>query len=187
MESCHTCECVKSHVWMNHVTLPTRHTQEIPRQGCNLHSTTSHVTHMNEFRDRYDGVMSHIWMSPATGTMESCRTYEWIMSHIWMSHVTHMNESCHTYEWTQPKYKTQAILMQATRLYYKYKQLNRDLYIPKYKMQAIPMQAISTWRYITSRIKMSHATYLIVSHIWMSHVTHMNESRHVYDGVTSHK
>jgi len=49
--------------------------------------------------DRYEWVMSHIWMRHVTHMNESCYTYEWVMSHIWMSHVTHMNESCHTYEW----------------------------------------------------------------------------------------
>jgi len=44
-------------------------------------------------------VMSHIWMSHAIHTNESCYTYECDMSHIRMRHVTHMNESCHTYEW----------------------------------------------------------------------------------------
>jgi len=31
--------------------------------------------------------------------------YEWVMSHIWMSHVTHMNESCHTCEWVMSHMK----------------------------------------------------------------------------------
>ena len=32
-----------------------------------------------------------------------------------------------------------------------------------------------------------HVTYeWVTSHIWMSHVTHMNESRHTYEWVTSH-
>ena len=30
---------------------------------------------------------------------EACQRYEWVMSHIWMRHVRDMNESCHTYEW----------------------------------------------------------------------------------------
>jgi len=45
--------------------------------------------------NRYEWVMSHIWMSHVThmngSCHESCHTCEWVMSHMWMSHVTHMN------------------------------------------------------------------------------------------------
>ena len=39
--------------------------------------------------------VSHTWMSHVTRMNESCYTYEWVMSHIWMSHVTHMNDISH--------------------------------------------------------------------------------------------
>ena len=90
---------------------------------------------------------------------ESCHTYEWVMSHIWMSHVTHMNESCHiymneschTYEWVSSQ---------------KWNMAHRDI--------------------ITPQSAMSHGTHMhdpwrtyarVISHAWMSHITHMNESQ----------
>jgi len=50
-------------------------------------------------------------------------------------------------------------------------------------------------RWVTSHIWMSHVTHMnesyhtskwVMSHIWMSHVTHLNESRHTSEWVTSH-
>ena len=71
--SCHTYECVMSHIWMRHVTRTN--------ESCHC---MSHVTHMNESCHTYEWVMSHIWMR---------HTYGCIMSHISMRHVSHMNQS----------------------------------------------------------------------------------------------
>jgi len=52
-----------------------------------------------------------------------------------------------------------------------------------------------TYERVTSHVWMSHVKHLnewrhtyewVTSHTWMSHVTHMNESRHTYEWVTSH-
>jgi len=50
-----------------------------------------------------------------------------------------------------------------------------------------------TYEWVTSHIWMSHVThvneschtYRVMSHIWMSHVTHINQSRHTYEWVMS--
>jgi len=90
-KSCHTYQCVMSHIWMRH------------------------VTHMNESCHTYESVKSHTWMSHVTLTQ--CHTHtqhlsqmwalptqplsqfvlkmSWVMSHAWMSHVT--LTPCHTH------------------------------------------------------------------------------------------
>ena len=130
--SCHTYECVMSHIWMSHVTqskwanticMWTHHiafTNEFHYtciwflshiyKGVMSHVSTSHVTHINESCHTYQRVMSHCITHAydfyPTYTKASCHTYQRVMSHIWMSHVTHINESCHTYEWVMSHIST---------------------------------------------------------------------------------
>ena len=53
------------------------------------------------------------------------------------------------------------------------------------------------YEWITAHVWMSHGTYMnesrhtyewvwVTSHIWMSHGTYMNESRHIYEWVSAH-
>jgi len=75
-ESCHTCKCVMSHMWM------------------------SHVTHVNVSCH----VMSH--MTSFTHVNVSCHTCEWVMSHMWMRHVTqadHTHTHVHTHTYTHTR------------------------------------------------------------------------------------
>jgi len=92
-ESCRTCECVMSHIWMSHVAHVNASWR---RYECvMLHTWMSHVTHMNESRPTYGWVTPHICnTNKATVRPEN----EWVTSHIPKSHVRYMNESCHTYE-----------------------------------------------------------------------------------------
>jgi len=120
-ESCHTYECVMSHIWMSHVmhmdeacctyegSISHRYMSRVAHMneacrtwmshGVHMNESCrtwmSHVAHMNEACRTHEGVMSHM--------IESCHTYEWVMSHIRMSHVAHMNESCRTYEWVMTR------------------------------------------------------------------------------------
>jgi len=87
---------------------------------------------------------------------ESCCTYEWVTLHIWMSHVT-----C---EW----------------------------------VMSLIIQSCLTYKWVTSHndkschASTSHVTHMtetltcewVMSHIWMSHVSHMNESRHIISHAT---
>ena len=56
-------------------------------------------------------------------------------------------------------------------------------------------ESCCTYEWVMSHILMSHVTHMnescctyewIMSHIWMSHVAHMNESYHTYERVMSH-
>ena len=87
-----------------------------------------------------------------------------------MSHVTRINKSCHTYEWVMPfewmRHVTNKMSFWSPM----------DL-----------IESCHTYEWDTSRIWMSHVTYKwVVSHIQMSHVTHMDESCHTYEWDTSH-
>jgi len=85
------------------------------------------------------------------------------MSHIWMSHVTHMNESCHTYEWV------------ATLL-----SLDSGCFFTFF------FWAVSRSSTLTMQVNGTCRTYeWVMSHIWMSHVTHMNESCHTHEWVAT--
>jgi len=116
-ESCRTCECVMSRIWMKHCTLHLQrkvpvcwHLAQVKEDEDKWvvahiwmsHGThmiwMSHVSHMNESCLTYEWVMSHIWIHHVSHMDESCHTDEWVMSHRWMSHVSQMNESWHTYE-----------------------------------------------------------------------------------------
>jgi len=63
--------------------------------------SSSHVTHVNESWHAYEWVISHICTNQvcvAAARIEHIRRkYEGFVSHMWMSHVTHTNESCHKY------------------------------------------------------------------------------------------
>jgi len=89
-ESCHTCECAMSHMWMCHVV----HVN-VPCRTCECamsHMWMCHVTSMNVSWHTAIAVcsclvVSHKWISRVT---------HMVVSHKWMSCVTHMNASCHT-------------------------------------------------------------------------------------------
>ena len=80
--SCHTYQCLMSHIWM------------------------PHVTHMDASCHTYECLMSHIWMPHVTHMNASyvargntsCLTYKCLMSRIQMRPVSHINASCHAYE-----------------------------------------------------------------------------------------
>jgi len=127
------------------------------------------MSHKNESRDTYEGVMSHMWTSHVTYMNESCHanqrvmshknesrdTYEWD-THIWMichiyervllrksmSHVKHLTKSCHTYYWVKSH----------------------------------------IWMsHVTLVIESYHACEWVMSHMWISHVTDVSESYHTYE------
>jgi len=125
----------------------------------------AHRTRTNEARLRHAHILRHAHMNAHTHTShtqinahcthmnKSCRTYEWDMSHIWTGHVIHMNESCHTYE-RDMSY----IHMNAHRTH-----TNKT----RHTHARILHQSQNWSRYTYERV---------MSHIWMSLVTRINES-----------
>jgi len=98
--------------------------------------------------------MPHIWMRHGTHMNESCHTYEWDMAHIWTSHVTHMNETWHTYEWVLPH----IWMRHGTHMIESYHTYERDCH---------------------SFICVTRHPDCIVSHMWMSLVTHTHRMIHI--------
>jgi len=120
--SCHTYECVMSHVWISRVM----HISDMPHVGLShvthewvkLHVWISRVTHMNEpchiygrvpctndSHHTYGRVMSpirmihpQIWMSHVTSLNEACDTHWRVKPRLEVSHVTHVNESWLIYD-----------------------------------------------------------------------------------------
>jgi len=83
------CEYIMSHMWIHYVT----HMSESCRTcGCVVslvwisvsHMWLHHVTHVNESCRTHEWVMSHTWTSHTAHVVESCG------SHMWIHHVTHM-------------------------------------------------------------------------------------------------
>jgi len=157
---------------------------------------------MNESCHTYEWVMSHIWMSHVT------HMNDWVMSHIWMSHVTHMNdtyeshmnESCHTYGWITYECVVSHIWMNESCRTYHHKRWLQEIALlplnighlcgkwpikirgPMSLRESSPPCTLLPYKRFTSHICESH----IPSHIWMRHVTHMNESCPTYECVMSH-
>jgi len=151
-ESCHTCEWVLSHIWM------------------------SHVTHMNESCHTYERVMSHIWMSHVTYVNESCHTCEWVMSHMWMNHVTHVNESWHIYKWVLSRMDESCHTYKWVLSY-----MNESCHLYAWVMSRVN-KSCHMWHdsYFVAHANESCHTYeRAMSHMWMSHVTHTNESCYI--------
>ena len=98
-ESCHTGECVMSHIemsrimrrilsymWMSRITK-----KQLPRSWCRWSSF--HRSDTGEW------VMPHLWLRRMIHVKESCRRYPWVMSHISMGRMIQVNVSCRTCEW----------------------------------------------------------------------------------------
>ena len=103
---------------------------------------------------------------------ESWHTYQWVMAHIPISHGTHINESLHTYVYM--------CVHVCTCEYRALLQLNRALL--QLKRALLQLNRALLISYLTGIARISQ----IMSHTWMVHVTHVNESCHTYQWVMSH-
>jgi len=150
--------CTHSHSCMN----PSCHIY-----GCVMsHVQIRHVTHIN----------ASCHMNP------SCHTYECTMWHLWMchvtcmnvGHVTHMNESCHS-EFGKERMKLVRQMSHVTWV-----MSHESCYTCEWGMCHVWM-SYSTAKFARSRWSssdkwvMSRVTW-VMEHVWMGHVTRMNES-----------
>ena len=109
-------------------------------------------------------------------TSATCHAHERVMSHIWMRHVTYMNESCHTHA--------------------SYRE-------PSAGKKSCKCGIAHVWTsHFTHMYESCHTSENIMSHIWMSPVTHVHlkgnpavaararshvsESYHTYKYLMSH-
>jgi len=156
-----TYECVKQHIWMS---------QAIP---------------MNATCYKYRWVTLHIWMSHVLGFFFGT----WLLllfrlpcllqtssRDTWRSCAAHMNESSYTYEWDMPhilmSHVIHIIQSCAVLLFW-------DMAAPAVSL------ALSAADFVMRHVKELRSTYewvkpfiwiWVMPQIWMSHVTHMNES-----------
>jgi len=170
-----------THIWMSEWVMP--HICITPqfalqcqsRWASALCSPSKYATHMNGLCRTYKGFMSHIWMSHVTIWITPqfalqcqsrwasalcspsknakhmnglCRTYKGFMSHIWMSHVTYLNHTSICF--AMPKSMSFSSLFTIKKL-------------AGFKSPCTTLLSCTTcheW---------------VMSHVWMSHVTNMNQ------------
>jgi len=137
---------------------------------------------------------------------ESCRTYEWVMSHIWMSlshmwmsHVTHMNKWCHSPANARISLFFSLSFSLSLFLSFSLSQLSSDKTRPKescrpHNESRNPMnESCHTYEWVMSLTSRCEESFLvtrpivlrhilpmklwcIMSHMQISHATHMTES-----------
>jgi hypothetical protein len=134
------------------------------------------MSHKNESRDTYEGVMSHMWTSHVTYMNESCHANQRVMSHKnelrdtceWDTHTyethTHMKEICHIYE---------RVLLRKSMSPVKH--LTKSCHTCEWVKSHIWMS------HVTLVIESCHACEWVMSHMWISHVTDVSESYHTYE------
>jgi len=135
----------------------------------------------------YDCVMSHMWLSVATHI--AC-----VVSHMCLSVATHMNKSHEIYEWVQGGVESQGALSlqvifrkRALYLVALLQKMTCNLRHPMSLRHPLIEGAVwHTWmphiwlRDATHVFECCHTYECVTWHIWMSNVTHMNESRHTW-------
>ena len=175
-ESCRTYEWVKPRIWMSFVWHESCHTS---------HTWMSHARNLT-------WVLSHIWMRQVTHMNESCHTYQWVMSHTWMSHarksrkwghtcmshVTHMYESCHTHVWVM----SHTCMSHGQHASIWMSHVQHECIMPHTGMRPVTREdAGLSSKVAEERTHLCESRNIyewVMSHKWMSHVTHVNASCH---------
>ena len=142
------------------------------------HIRTSHFLRMNEADQTYEWVMTKLMN-------ESCPTYPWDMSHIQMSHVPLKNEPCCSFKCavTVTNIGTSHLprMDEACRRRHSY--LRHDSFIcVTWLIHMCAMTHSYVWH--DSFICVTRI-WMTTSHMWMSHVAHMNETCRTYEWAMS--
>jgi len=109
------------------------------------------------------------------------------VTHIFLSHVTHMNESCHAYECLQKGACTLVLCTRLDEACYKY--VLESCHTFEWVMSRTRMVAerpvyssnAQTYEYV-----MLHKCACVMSHVSISDVICMRQSRHMYESFMSH-
>jgi len=154
--SCHTHECVMSHVWMS-MFLCVWIYMCMALWVIFPYESSFHMSHLcNRWSSVVEVIIEACYTYEWIMSMnESCHTQEWVTPHIWMRHVTHMNASCRTYE----RIMSHIWISHVTRW--------------KVSPHELAFESCHTYVWVTS-------------HKRMSHVTHVNKSRLAGEVVMSH-
>jgi len=174
---------------------------------------TSHVPHMNEshysggigfskifpaavatairhticmYRCIHECITSHIWNSHVTYMNEPCHMYEWVMSHVWMNRIfkdipvavaTAIRHAICMYQCIHKYIISHAWMSHVTYMsepYHMYEWVMSHMWMNRIFKDISVLGAYGNVCINASR----HAC-----HMWTSHVTHMNESRHTCKSV----
>jgi len=139
-----------------------------------------YVTCMNESCRLRKWDMSGTWMSHFSYMTGSCHSHEWVMSRIWMSHVTYMNKSCHTSTHITSRAEIYMSCHARTHVTNGHTDGSGACHLYEWVMSLTWMSHVI--HELTSRTEM----LMVVSHIWMSQFTYMNESCHLHEWVMSY-
>jgi len=129
------------------------------------------MSHVNESCHACEWVMSLMWMSNVTHVWQSwgtsislvawrrghepCHACEWDLSRTWMRHVKHVNESCHEFEWDMSRMCGSHEAREHT--------VGDVMYVGM--------------SHVTHVNETCHKCKWDMSRMWMSHVTHVWQSR----------
>ena len=152
----------------------------------------------------HERITSHIWMSHVTHIKESWHTPEWVKSQgLFPQHAdANTNETCHAHEWVMVH------LNKSRRIPAWVMSHASGMTFVSCHTQTVTSHShewVMSHMGMSCHMQMSHVTLTWMSHvagaifaargihapwvmsrIWMSHVTHVNESCHTYKWVTSH-
>ena len=176
-----------SHIWMSHVTHIDNWVMSHIQRNLVSHMHESCHTYSWVMSHTYKRIMSHTCRSHVTHTHESCLTYlesylTWVMCdthHRWwhtLSHVSHIrsrfshtNESCLTYEGVMSHIQTNYFSHMESYLTW--------VMCDTHHRWWHTLSHVSHMRSRFSHTNESCVIYKwIMSHIQMSHVSHMKES-----------
>jgi len=126
-------------------------------------------------------------MSPWLGyyTNMSCPTYKQVMSHVWMSHVPHKcGQISRFIRWIYVYGWDETWLIHMWDMTHSYVAHNSFRLVVSYVVASTCMNEMRYYKWRVTAVRHTHER--IMSHIWMSHVTHMNESCPTYEWVMRH-
>jgi len=95
---------------------------------------------------------------------EPCHIYQWIVTHVWKLHVTYVNKSCNTQQRLEGLHHEHVVTNVVT---------NDKASVSG---RSTCTNLISNINLIRNINESCHTYEWVMSHIWMSHVTHMDES-----------
>ena len=204
-ELCHTFEWVMSHIWTSHVTHGSRFVCRVTHiiQSCHtyewvmshmMQNLSGHGSRFVGYATHVSKVVSHTWRSHVAHDA-GCRWWRVTVrdthpmrvillrasnsrshSHMWHSSTSHRN-TCHeldesfTQLWVcRVTLAIRAISIHATKFRSHLHMCHSSTTSSKYVSR-------TQW-VIYTFVSVSHER--VMSHIWMNHVTHMNESCHIW-------
>jgi len=199
-------------IWLCHTWCNTSVESRLSMRCAVSHMWRSHVTHYDEWYHAYHWVMSHVWMSHVThGVMQECkiasmialRCVTHVMCHtcewwrMWMSHITHIDELHLACQWVMSRVWMKHVTRKSNTasrlwLYCGYvTHVNEACHVYWWSLSYVPMNHVTrmneschTWSKARAELRLQ--LHCAMSHMWMRHVTYIDEPYRTYQSVVSH-